>query len=107
AKAIVFESVGKRPCQCNHVRSEAGSDLVRRAGQTRGSELAMTINCGATFPVAIRAPKITWPPRLRQPVLRKVVHSAERPSPRRNSAPSRAPSVFPTISDREKFRAHA
>ena len=35
AKAMVFESGAKCPCQRNRVRSEAGSDLLRRGTDSR------------------------------------------------------------------------
>ena len=106
SKAVVFESGAKCPYQRKRVRSEAGSDLLRRGTDSRW-RAGDDINRGATFQVAIRATKITRPPRSRRQARGKVVRSAARPSPRRNFAPSRAPSVFSTTRDREKSPAHA
>ncbi len=106
SKAIAFESGAKCPCQRNRVRSQAGSDLLRRGTDSRW-RAGDDINRGATFQVAVRATEITRPPRSRRQARGKVVRSAARPSPRRNFAPSRAPSVFPTTRDREKSPAHA
>jgi hypothetical protein len=97
------------------------SDNARRrlaTGRVRpladhGLPLQKKDHCGApvvadeTFQVAIRGTEITRPPRSRRQARGKVVRSAARPSPRRNFAPSRAPSVFPTTRDREKSPAHA